>query len=382
MVGLGSDQGVTRIGSRDRAVEGCHQRLIEVGSAARRVWKRTQQGIENPHLYKSPCEQYRSEDCPSTKDQRLQAVSKPTPNFETVCLSGLRFRDQMSWQLQSLEALASTPAIDNAQAEERGLEVSEFLSNAPTDFLEPLIGSPFGRVYKLFLERCCTSKFTSTASEERRANLSQKLRQVGCETPEGWAILLSIFPYFPPGQLKVEDAAAKLPGWLYNVYEKRYETTESKNAKQHADGAPTFEDRIFLNRILGLSNLYYIDPEDKEILNELREVRLQTIKLMLSVGSEELGVHFRSDFGDRFWAMAQCGVQKEALDANEVHERNEIQDWLSQTPNSLHQDGGIQRFAAVLLFNPPGSVRLAEPERNLPTWFMEGYKRYCSMAQA
>ena len=35
--------------------------------------------------------------------------------------------------------------------------------------------------------------------------------------------------------------------------------------------------------MLGLSNLYYIDPEDQEILQELREVRLQTVQLMLSV---------------------------------------------------------------------------------------------------
>ena len=32
--------------------------------------------------------------------------------------------------------------------------------------------------------------------------------------------------------------------------------------------------RIQLNRLLGLSNLYYIDPEDQEILQELRQVRL------------------------------------------------------------------------------------------------------------
>ena len=32
--------------------------------------------------------------------------------------------------------------------------------------------------------------------------------------------------------------------------------------------------RIQLNRLLGLSNLYYIDPEDQEILHELRDVRL------------------------------------------------------------------------------------------------------------
>ena len=143
-----------------------------------------------------------------------------------------------------------------------------------------------------------------------------------------------------------------------------------------------FEDRIFLNRILGLSNLYYIDPEDKEILQELREVRLQTIQLMLSVGRDELGRQFQSDFGDRFWAMAQSGVQKENLDTQEVEQRDALQQWLSQTPNSLHQDGGIQRFAAALLFSPPGSVRLANPESNLPAWFMDGYKRYCSMAPA
>ena len=80
--------------------------------------------------------------------------------------------------------------------------------------------------------------------------------------------------------------------------------------------------------------------------------------------------------------MAQSGVQNESLDSNEIQQRDAMQQWLSQTPNSLHQDGGIQRFAAVLLFNPPGSVRLADPDRNLPAWFTDGYKRYCSMAQA
>ena len=44
-------------------------------------------------------------------------------------------------------------------------------------------------------------------------------------------------------------------------------------------------------------------------------------------------------------------------------QRDALQKWLSETPQSLHQEGGIQRFAAVLLFNPPGSVRLADPDK-------------------
>ena len=288
----------------------------------------------------------------------------------------------MPWQLQSLEALASSPLVDAAQAEQGSIQISQFLTQAPTDFLEALLSSPFGRVYKLFLQRCCTAKFTGIEAEKRCNDLSQQLRQLGCETPEGWSVLLALFPFFPPEQLKVEDASAKLPSWLYSLYASRYEASESSSSPQKPTGGTLFEDRVFLNRMLGLSNLYYIDPEDQEILKELREVRLETIQLMLSVEREELGNQFQSDFGDRFWAMAQSGLQKESLDANEIQQRDSMQQWLSQTPNSLHQEGGIQRFASVILFNSPGSVRLADPERNLPAWFMDGYRRYCSMAQA
>ena len=80
--------------------------------------------------------------------------------------------------------------------------------------------------------------------------------------------------------------------------------------------------------------------------------------------------------------MAQSGLQKELLDANEATQRDSIQQWLQNTPRSLHTEGGIQRFAAALLFSPPGSVQLANPDQNLPAWFIEGFKRYSSMAAA
>ena len=205
---------------------------------------------------------------------------------------------------------------------------------------------------------------------------------MGCDTPEGWGVLLALFPFFPPQPTKVEDAAAKLPSWLHSLYTARYEAANRHPLPKAKLEEPAFEDRIFLNKILGLSNLYYIDPEDQRDPEELREVRLQTVQLMLSVGRDELGRQFQSDFGDRFLGHGSEWITKRKSDANEIQQRDEIQQWLSQTPNSLHQDGGIQRFAAVLLFNQPGSVRLADPERNLPAWFMDGYKRYCSMAQA
>ena len=291
----------------------------------------------------------------------------------------------MVWQLQAVEALAADVSPNPSQVEKTALQISRFISNAPSDFLEPLLTSPFGRVYKLFLERCCCEKLSDVTSEKQRDDLSQQLRQSGCDRQEGWATLLALFPYFPPQQLKVEDAATKLPTWLYDFYTSRYEaptdSDKSSRSVTAASGIATFEDRIFLNKVLGLSNLYYIDPEDKEILQELRQVRLQTVQLMLSVSRDELARQFQADFGDRFWAMAQSGIQKENLDSNEINQRDALQKWLSETPQSLHQEGGIQRFAAALLFNSPGTVRLADPDRNLPAWFAEGFKRFCSMAQ-
>ena len=80
--------------------------------------------------------------------------------------------------------------------------------------------------------------------------------------------------------------------------------------------------------------------------------------------------------------MAQSGIQSENLDENETAVKNDVQNWLMNTPNSLKVEGGIQRFASAILFNDPKSVKLAQPEQNLPSWFLEGYKRYMSMSDA
>ena len=261
----------------------------------------------------------------------------------------------MSWQLQTLEALASNPSVDIAQAEKRGLEVSHFLSQAPTDFLEPLMGSPFGRVYKLFLERCCTQNFSGSEAENHRNALTQRLRQVGCETPEGWAVLLALFPLFPPDQLKVEDAAAKLPSWLHVLYSGRYEAAQLPATPPRPEGQTAFEDRIFLNRILGLSNLYYIDPD-----GEVFKQKFFNDELILGIGRDDLvdNSNLILVIGSGPWRRVE--YRRKVLTPTKLNGTKQQADHSA----TAAQDGGIQRFAALLLFNQPGSVRLADPDSN------------------
>ena len=71
--------------------------------------------------------------------------------------------------------------------------------------------------------------------------------------------------------------------------------------------------RIQLNRLLGLSNLYYIDPEDQEILHELRQVRLSLIEAIERCPESDLEQLWSTDLGDRYWALVRSGIQKEFL---------------------------------------------------------------------
>ena len=79
--------------------------------------------------------------------------------------------------------------------------------------------------------------------------------------------------------------------------------------------------RIQLNRLLGLSNLYYIDPEDQEILQELRQVRLSLIEAIERCPESELEQLWATDLGDRYWALVRSGIQKESLTPAEEHQK-------------------------------------------------------------
>ena len=285
----------------------------------------------------------------------------------------------MTWKLEDLERLTGENFPDQSATEQSIIDLCTFISKAPVDFIEALIGSPFGRVYKLFLQKCCKQDPIREEAIELRTNLSQDLKVCGLSEPAGHRTLIALMPLYPIGSMKVEDAKAKLPDWLFDIYSNRYEPQTELNSTQNDKNTEGFDDRKFINRMLGLSNLYYIDPEDKEILSELKDVRLQCAKLLQKTESHALSQYFSGDLGDRYWAMAQCGLQNEALDSREEEVRNELQTWLSNTPNSLNVEGGIQRFAAVVLFSKPGSIQLANPEKNLPQWFADGFKRYNSM---
>ena len=134
--------------------------------------------------------------------------------------------------------------------------------------------------------------------------------------------------------------------------------------------------RIQLNRLLGLSNLYYIDPEDQEILQELREVRLALIGAIEQCPEHQLESIWASDLGDRYWALVRSGIQKEPLTPQEEQKKHAATQKLNPSVGGgFGTPGAINAVLVAMTLFEPGSMRIGAPEQNLPGWLLANYQQ-------
>ena len=166
-----------------------------------------------------------------------------------------------------------------------------------------------------------------------RNSIGERL-SAGLRTPMATQLLIASFLYSPPGLLQIANAEVQLPEWLFPdyfaIYQQKSGAVQNQSQDQPATELPqpdlgsfpaTLQElagnRIQLNRLLGLSNLYYIDPEDQEILQELRQVRMSLIEAIERCPEQQLQGIWESDVGDRFWCLVRSGILKEFMTPTE-----------------------------------------------------------------
>ncbi len=275
-------------------------------------------------------------------------------------------------------------------------ELARFWLFAPEDLLPSLWSSPVGEVTKSLIKQLSTqTEFTHDQVELRNA-IGDRLQQ-GLQMPMAPQLMLANFLYSPPGLLRIANADAELPDWLLSDYKELYEEYEpqpqnlSSPEKSAGDinniPQPDFGDfpatlqelvsnRIQLNRLLGLSNLYYIDPEDQEILQELRLVRLSLIKAIKCCSEHQLESIWASDVGDRYWALIRSGIQKEPLTPDEQLYKDEAIQLLNPSSGGgFGQPGALNAFLISMTLFEPGSMRVADAEQKLPSWLFQSYQQ-------
>ena len=270
-----------------------------------------------------------------------------------------------------------------------------FWLTAPEDLLESLWTSQLGEATRSLVSQL-HSEFPFTEDQRSlRDRINQSLQQ-GLDRPGTVQMLIAVFLVSPPGQLQIANAHRWLPSWLVPSYTELYEKTDaSRIVSSSVEGnvsspsqvpqvdfgefPATLEElvgnRIQLNRMLGLSNLYYIDPDDQEILGELMELRRHFASAIECCSEQVLQQLFSTDLGDRYWAMVRSGVQKEPMSSEDQEFKNRSVKSLSPSEGGgFNSPGAVNAFLVAMLFYVPGTMKVDNPEEKIPHWLLEGYQ--------
>lgn len=280
-------------------------------------------------------------------------------------------------------SLASVVAEGNRDA------LARFWLAAPLDQLEPLWAGALGDASRQLIRQLKPGVAFTPEQLAVRDGINQQLQQGGLQQPLAPQLLLAVFLYSPPGLFQVANPHQNLPAWLAAAHQDLY-----AHSAEPATPTPTptstqpdfgvfpaslqelVGNRIQLNRLLGLSNLYYIDPEDQEILHELAQMRSQLADLISQAPEVSLEAVWATDLGDRYWAMVRSGVQKEPLaPADQARKESATQALSPAAGGGFGTPGALNAFLVAMLFYEPGSMRVEGAEHKLPGWLLPHYQQ-------
>lgn len=274
--------------------------------------------------------------------------------------------------------------------------VAYFWLAAPSDMLESLWKSPIGHITKELTSQLHSQSPFTQDQINLRSSLNNYLEK-GLDQPNSVGVILANFLFAPPGLFRISSPEIWLPDWLLADYKALYEEQPvqrvNSSLEVQADSLPEVAlptpdfgefptslqelvgNRIQLNRMLGLSNLYYIDPEDRDILNELLVLRRQFSLAIDSCSESDLERLWATDLGDRYWAMVRSGVQQEDMSPDDHILKSKAVDRLSPSKGGgFNVPGAINSFLISMLFYVPGTMKVDNPDEKIPSWLLEGYK--------
>jgi hypothetical protein len=287
---------------------------------------------------------------------------------------------QQPWSAGSCGALGQRDAL------------ARFWLACPDDLLPSLWSSPLGEATRQLVRQLNPQSSFSPEQVALRNAIGERL-QAGFQAPLAIQLALASWLYSPPGLLKIANPQANLPAWLLPAYQELYEAGAAPAGPAPA-AVPATElpqpdfgefpatlqelvgNRIQLNRMLGLSNLYYIDPDDQEILQELRQLRLSLVEAIGRCPEQQLEQLWATDLGDRYWAMVRSGVQKEPLNPAEEAQKQAATTRLQPTQGGgFGTPGAINAFLAAMVYYEPGSMQVEGAEQKIPAWLLAPYQQ-------
>ena len=288
--------------------------------------------------------------------------------------------------------------------------LSQFWLSAPIDGLELLYTSAVGNCYRQMIGTELSSQPLLRDEEAWRDDLSQRMLS-GFGRPEMANILLAVMPYFRRGKMKVRSCEQNVPSWLLEDYASLFEPEILPRIRQPsplqrkalapagqraerivaperlmapqgpaADAPPlprlspaTGSQALqlagseeFLTRLNGLVNLFEIDPDDTEIVQELAGFRRQLGQIWLDTPDDQLQRLFESSFGDLYRKLLRSGFPGAPM----TQDDRQLRAQLGRYVRNMTRPRAVQVVLAVLPFYPPGKISFAGGEQFMPQWLL------------
>ena len=327
--------------------------------------------------------------------------SGSTTDAIAVAQSNLEFREAFDVELPLVAWNVAAPTEPDREA------LIRFWLAAPVDLLPGLWQSTPGESTKHLVRQLSSATSFSAEQVKLRDEIGAQLSQLGLQHPLAPQLLLATFLLSPAGLFQVAAPDQNLPQWLLPAYRELYEQSApaQSSAPQPQASAPLpqasapepveafnlpepdfgpfpaslqdlSQNRIHLNRMLGLANLYYIDPEDREIASELLALRRDLSKLIQACPEDQLAGLWASDLGERYWAVVRSGVQRELLEPLDEALKNEITRRLQpEQGGGFGTPGALNAFLVAMIYFEPGTMRVDAAESKLPSWLLPHYEQ-------
>ena len=328
----------------------------------------------------------------------INLLEEPVPCLDAPLQAGIDCTvSQRAWSVSRLAAIfrevLRSPGPDSLQAARHARHcLSGFWLSAPVDQLEDLYAGPIGNLQRQQLEGPLPQQPLADDERRWREELVSRLgnREVGSQRLN---LLLALMPYFPPTTLRVEDALEVIPRWLLHDYviycqpelkqrldgpagligpaHTSFATTASADPLQMAPltdrrgeaAMEWFRNEDALARMQALINLFGMDPEDEDTLQELSSLRRVVAQLWLDVEPAQLQMLYETPVGLLTRSLHTSGFGRVLVGEQD----KEVRRALASRVADLTRPGGVNALLAALPFYAPGKIRIADLE-GIPTW--------------
>jgi hypothetical protein len=332
--------------------------------------------------------------------ERINLVEEAPLPLELPAQAGIDLTlVQKPWSVSRLATIfrdaQRTPTVGTLQAARQARHcLSFFWLVAPVDQLEALYGGDIGDLQRRQLEGPLSRHPLAHDERQWRDQLAARLAD-GALASQQHNLLLALMPYFSPYSLTVPEPLETLPRWLlkdYVVYcepelkaqldgpagllqpsstSGSAEELELLSELRGEEAMAWFRDEEALSRMQALINLYGMDPEDRDTLEELAELRRVAAQLWLDVHPSQLQTLYGTPVGLLTRSLVTAGFGRELLSEDDVRARQQ----LAPRVADLSRPDAVNALLAVLMFYPPNKVEF-EDASELPVWLQEELRSF------